>query len=69
MTCAIPTPISASYAAQNKVGNYATDSNALTIVKSSKKKTAFERMKEISEENDLGGKGSNGAGHGNGSSV
>ena len=42
------------YAAQNKAGNYATDSNALTIVKRNKKKTAFERLKEISEE---GGKG------------
>jgi hypothetical protein len=38
------------YSTQDKAGNYATDSNALTIVKSSKKKTAFERMNEISEE-------------------
>jgi len=57
------------YAAQNKVGNYATDSNAFSIVKSSKKKTAFERMNEISEENDHGGKDNNGADHGNGSPV
>ncbi len=39
------------YSAQNKAGNYATDSNALIVVKGSKKKlTAFERMNEISEE-------------------
>lgn len=57
------------YAAQNKAGNYATDSNAFSIVTSSKKKTAFERMNEISEENDHGGKDNNGADHGNGSPV
>jgi len=56
------------YATQNN-GNYATDSNALTIVKRSTKKTAFERMNEISEENDHGGKDNNGADHGNGSPV
>jgi len=53
------------YSAQNKAGNYATDSNALIVVKGSKKKTAFERMNEISEE---GGK-DNGRDHGNGSPV
>ncbi len=42
------------YSTQDKAGNYATDSNAFTIIKGSKKKTAFERMNEISEE---GGKG------------
>ena len=36
------------YSNQNKAGNYSTDSNALAIVKSSKK-TAFERMNDISE--------------------
>ena len=38
------------FSTQNKAGNYATDSNALSIVKSGKKKTAFERMNEISAE-------------------
>ena len=38
------------FAKQNAAESYASDSNALTIVKSSKKKTAFERMNEISEE-------------------
>ncbi len=52
------------YAAQNKAGNYATDSNAL-IVKSGKKKTAFERMKDISEE---GGK-DNGRDHNHESKI
>jgi hypothetical protein len=42
------------YSTQNNAANSATDSNALTIIKSGKKKTAFERMNEISEE---GGKG------------
>jgi len=47
------------YSNQDKAGNYATDGNALTIVKGSKKKTAFERMNEISEEGskDNGNKG------------
>ncbi len=43
------------FAAQNQAETYATDSNALSIVKGSTKKTAFERMNEISEE---GGKDS-----------
>lgn len=38
------------YSTQNKAANYATDSNALTIIKGSKKKTAFERMNELSKE-------------------
>jgi hypothetical protein len=39
------------YATQNKAANYATDSNALAIVKSGKANlTAFERMNLISEE-------------------
>jgi hypothetical protein len=38
------------YATQNKAADYATDSNALTIINGSKKKSAFERMNEISEE-------------------
>jgi len=47
------------YSTRHKAENYATDSNALIILKSSKKKTAFERMNAISEE---GGKG-NGRDH------
>lgn len=55
------------YAAQNKAGNYATDSNALIIVKGGKKKlTAFERMNQISEENEHGGNGGYGGGRDNG---
>jgi hypothetical protein len=38
------------FSTHNKAANYATDSNALTVIKGSKKKTAFERMNEISEE-------------------
>ena len=38
------------YATRNKMEVYATDSNALTVIKGSTKKTAFERMNEISEE-------------------
>jgi len=45
------------YSTQDKAGNYATDSNALTITKSGKANlTAFERMNLISEENEHGGK-------------
>jgi hypothetical protein len=51
------------YSAQNKAGNYATESNALIILKGDRKKeTAFERMNRISEE---GGK-DNGHDHDNG---
>jgi hypothetical protein len=53
------------FSTQNKMEGYATDSNALTIVKSGKKKTAFERMNEISEE---GGK-DNGRGHDHGPAI
>ena len=54
------------YSTQNKAQTYATDSNALVILKGDKKKeTAFERMNRISEE---GGK-DNGHDHDNGSSV
>jgi hypothetical protein len=39
------------YSTQDKAGNYATDSNALAIVKGGKANlTAFERMNLISEE-------------------
>ena len=51
------------YSAQNKAGNYATDSNALVIIKGGRKMTAFGRVNEISEE---GGK-DNGFGHDRGS--
>ena len=52
------------YSTQNKAKSYATDSNALVIIKGGKtKETAFERMNRISEENEHGGK-NNGAGHG-----
>ena len=45
------------YSAQNKAGNYTTDSNALIISKGGKANlTAFERMNLISEENEHGGK-------------
>ena len=53
------------YATQNKAANYATDSNALTVIKGSKKKTAFERMNEISEE----GSKDNGRDHDHASKV
>jgi hypothetical protein len=45
------------YSTQNMAKTYATDSNALVIVKKGKAKlTAFERMNLISEENEHGGK-------------
>ena len=45
------------YATKNKAKTYATDSNALVIVKKGKANlTAFERMNLISEENEHGGK-------------
>ena len=45
------------YSTQNTTGNYATDSNALTIAKGGKANlTAFERMNLISQENEHGGK-------------
>lgn len=53
------------YSTQNKAANYATDSNALTVIKGSKKKTAFERMNEISEE----GSKDNGRDHDHASKV
>ena len=53
------------YSTQNKAANYVTDSNALTVIKGSKKKTAFERMNEISEE----GSKDNGRDHDHASKV
>jgi hypothetical protein len=50
---------SGKYATQNKAKTYATDSNALVIVKSKNGRanlTAFERMNLISEENEHGDK-------------
>jgi len=45
------------YSAQTKAKTYATDSNALIIVKKGKANlTAFERMNLIAEENEHGGK-------------
>ena len=54
------------YSTQNKAGNYATDSNALAIVKSGRANlTAFERMKLNSEE----GSKDNGRDHDHGSQL
>jgi hypothetical protein len=57
------------YSTHDKAGNYATDSNAFSVIKGGKKnETAFERMNRISEENEHGGE-DNGHDHNNGSSV
>jgi hypothetical protein len=50
------------FSKQNTAESYVRDSNAFAVVKPTTNRTSFERMKEISEENQQSGK-ENGASH------